>query len=403
MNRRQMIVSVAASATLAASGGPVLARQQSGVSMPQPPVARRDPHSITQLGRTRTDNYFWMKDDNWQAVMRDPSVLRADIREHLDAENTYSRAMLASTEELQNTLFEEMKGRIKEDDSSVPSPDGDWEYYTRYQIGAQHPLHARRPRGREDGEQILIDVDALAQPHDYYDVGGAEHSADHTLYAWAEDAQGSEYYVIRVKDLATGEVLPGSVESSTGGFTFSPDGQWLSWIAPSEGVLNVWVAPAAAPGEARVLTRETVRPIRQHFWAPDSALVMFINDRGGDEDFLLYGVAPTGGDVRNFTPFPKTRALLVASSTRVTDRILVGLNNRDPRWHDVHSLDLASGKLSLVMQNDGYTGFVADEDLALRLAIRPNAEGGQDYFRMENGKVAETPFLSHGLDDSQTT
>ena len=108
--------------------------------MPQPPVARRDPHTITQLGRTRTDNYFWMKDDNWQAVMRDPSVLRADIREHLDAENTYSRAMLASTEELQNTLFEEMKGRIKEDDSSVPTPDGDWEYYTRYQIGAQHPL-----------------------------------------------------------------------------------------------------------------------------------------------------------------------------------------------------------------------------------------------------------------------
>lgn len=260
MNRRQMIVSVAASATLAASGGPVLARQQSGVSMPQPPVARREPHSITQLGRTRTDNYFWMKDDNWQAVMRDPSVLRADIREHLVAENTYSRAMLASTEELQNTLFEEMKGRIKEDDSSVPSPDGDWEYYTRYQIGAQHPLHVRRPRGREDGEQVLIDVDALAQPHDYYDVGGAEHSPDHALYAWAEDAQGSEYYVIKVKDLATGEILPGSVESSTGGFTFSPDSQWLFWTFRDENGRPTRIYRRPARGGEDVLVYEEADP-----------------------------------------------------------------------------------------------------------------------------------------------
>ena len=260
MNRRQMIVSVAASATLAALGGPVLARQQSGVSMPQPPVARREPHSITQLGRTRTDDYFWMKDDNWQAVMRDPSVLRADIREHLDAENAYSRAMLASTEDLQNTLFEEMKGRIKEDDSSVPAPDGDWEYYSRYQIGAQHPLHARRPRGREDSEQILIDVDALAQPHDYYDVGSAEHSPDHALYAWAEDAQGSEYYVIKVKDLATGEVLPGPVESSTGGFTFSPDSQWLFWTFRDENGRPTKIFRRPARGGEDVLVYEEADP-----------------------------------------------------------------------------------------------------------------------------------------------
>ncbi|MFQ3595680.1 MAG: S9 family peptidase, partial [Sphingomonadaceae bacterium] len=183
----------------------------------------------------------------------------------------------------------------------------------------------------------------------------------------------------------------------------SPDGKWLSWIAPVDGVLNIWVAPADAPEQARAITNERERPIRAHFWAPDSSQVMFINDRGGDEDFLLYGVAPTGGEIRNFTPFPKTRALVVGSSSRVTDRILVGLNNRDPRWHDVHSLDLASGKLSLVQQNDGYSAFIADEDLVLRVAIRPNAEGGQDYFRMENGKVADTPFLTHGLDDSQTT
>lgn len=183
----------------------------------------------------------------------------------------------------------------------------------------------------------------------------------------------------------------------------SPDGRWLSWIAPSEGVLNVWVAPVDAPGKARVLTAEKVRPILQHFWAPDSSMILYVNDSGGDEDFHLYGVPVAGGPARDFTPFPKTRALVVGTSHRLKDRILVGLNTRDPRWHDVHSLDLKSGKLTLVMQNDGYAGFIADDDLNLRVAIGPNREGGQDYFRMSGTTVEAKPFLSHGLDDSQTT
>ncbi|MBC6983051.1 S9 family peptidase [Caulobacter sp. 17J80-11] len=199
------------------------------MSHPIPPVARKDPHRIEQLGRVRVDDYAWMKDENWQAVMRDPAVLRADVREHLEAENAYTKAMLASTEALQAKMFDEMKGRIKEDDASVPSPDGPWDYYSRFEIGAQHPILARRPRGRLDDELILIDVDAMAKPHAYFQVGHADHSPDHALYAWAEDAQGSEYYAIRVKDLATGETLPSAVESSTGDFTFSPDSQWLFW------------------------------------------------------------------------------------------------------------------------------------------------------------------------------
>ncbi|MGL6043795.1 MAG: S9 family peptidase, partial [Sandaracinobacteroides sp.] len=183
----------------------------------------------------------------------------------------------------------------------------------------------------------------------------------------------------------------------------SPDGQWLSWIAPSNGVLNVWVAPAANPADARVLTKESKRPIRQHFWAPDSSMILFINDVGGNEDFALFGVRVAGGDPVNFTPFAKTTAQVVGTSSRHTDRILVGLNNRDERWHDVHSLDLKTGKLTLVQKNDGFAGFVADEDLKLRVAIRPNAAGGQDYFRIRDGAIGTEPFVTHGLDDSQTT
>ncbi len=127
-------------------------------STPQPPEARREPHVVEQLGRTRTDPYFWMRDPNWQAVLRDPAVLRPDIRDHLERENAYTADALADTNALQETILAEMIGRIRADDSSVPVPDGPWSYYTRYAEGAQHPLHARRPSEDEDGahEQVLL-------------------------------------------------------------------------------------------------------------------------------------------------------------------------------------------------------------------------------------------------------
>src|SRR6201995_598562 len=128
-----------------------------------PPSANKIPKRIEQLGRVRVDDYAWMKDDNWQQVLRDPKTLRADVREHLDAENAYTKAMLASTEALQAEMFAEMKGRIKEDDSSVPAPDGPWDYYIRYELGAQHPVHARWPKGQADGEQILLDEETMAK------------------------------------------------------------------------------------------------------------------------------------------------------------------------------------------------------------------------------------------------
>jgi dipeptidyl aminopeptidase/acylaminoacyl peptidase len=187
------------------------------------------------------------------------------------------------------------------------------------------------------------------------------------------------------------------------GGRISPDGQWLSWIAPRDGVLNIWVAPVADLAQARALTAETQRPIRGSFWSPDSKTVLYINDKGGDENFLLYGVDVASGAQKSFTPFEKTRVQIVAISNKVRDRILVGLNNRDPRWHDVHSLDLASGKLSLVLKNEGFAGFEADETLALRLASKPRPDGGTDYFRLKDGQPEATPFSSVGLDDSLTT
>lgn len=185
--------------------------------------------------------------------------------------------------------------------------------------------------------------------------------------------------------------------------TLSPDGKWLSWLAPRDGVLNIWVAPLADLQAARPLTQSRDRPIRQQFWSPDSSQVMYIQDKDGDENFLLYAIDVATGSERTLTPFQKTRVLLIGASPLVKDRLLLGLNNRDPRWHDVHSLDLRTGKLEEVMRGDGYAGFLADANLALRMALRPNAAGGMDFFRIDAGKVESTAFASTTLDDAMTT
>ena len=183
----------------------------------------------------------------------------------------------------------------------------------------------------------------------------------------------------------------------------SPDGKWLSWTAPRDGVLNIWIAPVGNPDAAKPLTDERERPVRQYFWTPDSTQVLYIQDKGGDENFLLYGVNVASGKQTTLTPFTKTRVEVVGISNKHKDRILVGLNNRDPKWHDVYSLNLATGKLTLVQRNDGYSGFIADDDLKLRIATKPRDDGGTDYYRITKGAIEPKPFGSVGLDDSLTT
>jgi dipeptidyl aminopeptidase/acylaminoacyl peptidase len=184
----------------------------------------------------------------------------------------------------------------------------------------------------------------------------------------------------------------------------SPDGKWLSWLAPSDGVLNIWVAPAANMAAARALTAETKRPIRSYFWSPESRRILFINDKGGDENFLLYGVDVVSGEQKALTPFEKTRVAIVNISSQVKDRILIGVNNRDPKWHDVYSLDLATGKLTPVFMNTGgYSDFQADEQLNVRIAAKARPDGGSDFSRVTAGKVEAAPFEQVTLEDSQTT
>ena len=186
------------------------------------PVAPRRAHSFTTHGITVTDDYAWLKDQNWQEVLRDPSVLDPDIRGHLEAENAYTESLLGHTAPLQKKLVAEMRGRIKEDDSSVPSPDGPFAYFRRYREGGQHELFGRRPR---DGgkETIVLDGDALARDHAYFKFGGSRHSPDHRLVAWSADIKGSEYFSIRVREWESGRDLDDVVGETDGGMVWATD------------------------------------------------------------------------------------------------------------------------------------------------------------------------------------
>ena len=155
----------------------------------------------------------------------------------------------------------------------------------------------------------------------------------------------------------------------------SPDGKYLAWLAPLNGVMNVYVAPRTNLADATAVTHEATRPIRDFFFSPDSSKMLYMQDKGGTEDFLLYGVDLATHKETAYTPFAKTRAELVGASPLHKHELLIGLNNRDPHWHDLYKLNLDTGKLDFIRKGDGYAGFVADFDLVPRLAQKSNPDG----------------------------
>ncbi len=190
----------------------------------RPPIAEPRPHLARHHGFTHEDDYAWLRAANWQEVMRDPSQLDAEIRSYLEAENAFTASSLADTAELQLRLFEEMKGRIKEDDSTVPAPDGDYSYFVKYVTGGQHPQFCRRVTNGQ-GEEILVDCNKLAENHSYFDIGGVSHSYDHRRVAYATDVSGAEYYVIKVRDIRSGELLDDEVPDTIGGAVWAADNE----------------------------------------------------------------------------------------------------------------------------------------------------------------------------------
>lgn len=192
------------------------------MSQSTPPQAKRLPHSHTHHGVTRDDPWAWLRADNWQEVMQAPETLDPEIRAYLDAENTYYEDQFGQpTAALQDKIYKEIRGRIKEDDSGIPSPDGPFAYNSRMLEGKQYPQVVRTPR---DGgpETVLLDCNIEAG-EGYFGFAGADHDRSHRYLAWAADRAGSEYYDIVIRDLDTGIDSPEVITDTAGSYVWSND------------------------------------------------------------------------------------------------------------------------------------------------------------------------------------
>jgi len=191
-----------------------------------PPVAARKPHAVTVHDQRRDDPYHWLRAANWQEVMQKPETLDEEIRAYLDAENAWFESRFGQpTAPLQETIYKEIRGRMKEDDSGIPSPDGPWAYNSRMLEGKQYPLIVRTPR---DGgpETVLLDCNVEAG-EGYFGFAGAEHDRSHRYLAWAADRAGSEYYDITIRDLETGTDSPEVIRETAGSYVWSNDSRSL--------------------------------------------------------------------------------------------------------------------------------------------------------------------------------
>lgn len=213
-------------------------------------------------------------------------------------------------------------------------------------------------------------------------------------------AEGEAAKAVAKTKLIPRDLLFGNPDRA--GTKISPDGKYLSFLAPVKGVLNVWVGPTDRPDAAKPVTKDTKRGIRTYFWTYTNKHILYAQDAEGDENWHIYRVDLTSGDIKNLTPLKKVAARIQGVSYRFPGEILIALNDRDARYHDVYRLNLESGKRALVQQNEGFLGFITDDDYKIRFATKFTPDGGNSI-QQPDGKGGWTEFLKIPMEDSLTT
>jgi oligopeptidase B len=362
-----------------------------------PPVAEKRPSQRIVHGVSLQDDYAWLRADNWQEVLRDGSALPADIRAHLERENAYAEARLADGEDLRARLFDELKGRIKADDASVPAPEGPFEYYSRFREGGQHRLYCRRPRGGGE-EVLLLDGDVLAQGKSFFAFGGSDPSPDHRLIAWSSDDNGSEFYTARILDTSTGEMLGDEVSDTAGGVVWRGDGAAFYYVKVDQNhrASSVWEHRLGAPArEDRLVYEEAdsgmfvglgqtqsrrLAVISIHDHETSEARVIFLDDAEGK----VHLVAPREQGVQyeiEHLPAPdgRDRLLILTNADGAEDfRIMsVPLAAADRQsWVDVVPHRPGCYILSMVLLADWLVRLEREDGLP-RIVVREHATGAE--------------------------
>jgi oligopeptidase B len=202
-----------------------------------PPIAEKIPQELTLHGETRIDPYYWMRLSDQQKNAPEPDRQTRKVLDYLQAENAYKDSVLADTKPLQEKLFQEIIGRIKQDDSSVPYFKNGYWYYTRFEEGDEYPVYCRKKENLDAQEEILLDVNELALGYDYYWAGSISVSPDNNLMTYAEDTLSRRICTIRVKDLRTGDLLPDEIVNTTGGVAWANDNETFFYTSKNEETL----------------------------------------------------------------------------------------------------------------------------------------------------------------------
>jgi len=259
------------------------------------PIVEKRPKTITQHNITRTDDYAWLRADNWRDVMQDPSVLDPDIRAMLETENDYYQSVTAPLKSLTADILEEMKGRIEPTEADVPTPDGAYAYYHKYREGDQHGLFMRARIDDRDtlslsDETALLDADALAKNYPgFFNLGSAEHSPNHQHLAYSVDSQGAENYEIFVQTIG-GDLIKTNIIRSAGGLQWARDSRTLFWIERDENQRPCYVYAKdifAAESQPRLVYKEDNPAFFVSVSESDSGRFIEINVHNDERFYIL--------------------------------------------------------------------------------------------------------------------
>lgn len=204
----------------------------------KPPVAEKIPHKMEIHGDVRIDNYYWMRLSDEQKNAETPDEQTQKVLDYLNAENAYTDAVMKHTEKLQKELYDEIVGRIKQDDESVPYRDNGYYYYTRYEKGKEYPVYCRKKGSLDAPEEVMLNVNEMAEGYDYFQVGDWSVSEDNQLLAYSVDTVSRRRYTIYFKDLKTGELLADQIPNTTGGITWANDNKTVFFSTKDQETLR---------------------------------------------------------------------------------------------------------------------------------------------------------------------
>ena len=193
----------------------------------QPPVAKKIKKELTIHDDTRIDNYHWMRLSDEQKNSENPDAQTQDVLDYLNAENTYTKSVLNHTETFQEELYTEIIGRIKQTDESVPYKQNGYFYYTRYEEGKEYPIYCRKIESMESTEEVMLNVNEMAEGHDYYSIRSLQVSKNNQLLAFGVDTLSRRIYTIKIKNLKTGEILTDQIKGTTGSAAWANDNETL--------------------------------------------------------------------------------------------------------------------------------------------------------------------------------